>query len=72
MVFNFDKLKGRIVEKFSTRTAFAEAAGLSKGQLHCRLNNKTTFRSEEVLVISELLEIPADQIGTYFFTVKVR
>lgn len=72
MIFDFDKLKGRIVEKFSTRTAFAEAAGFSKGQLHCRLNNKTAFRTEEVLVMSELLDIPAEQIGAYFFKVKVR
>lgn len=72
MIFDYDKLKGRIVEKYSTRTAFAEAAGFSKGQLHCRLNNKTPFKSEEIVVTCDLLSIPADQIGTYFFTVKVR
>lgn len=74
MEFDFRKLEGRIVEKFGTRTAFAEKAGFTRSQLSARLNNKVCFGSDEVvrLCAPDLLDIPAAEIPAYFFTSMFR
>lgn len=72
MPFDFSKLKGRIAEKFNSRAAFASALGITAGQLSCRLNNKTPFKPEEIVAALALLSIAPEEIGVYFFTVKVR
>ncbi len=71
-MFNFDKLKGRIVEKFGTREVFAEALGLKPGRLSERLSGKMHFKANEITRAVELLEIDVSEIGEYFFTPKVR
>ena len=72
MVFDFSKLIGRIIEKFGTRYAFAEAAGYTRSQLSDRLNNKVYFDLVEIrkLCTPELLDIPDAEIPVYFFKLK--
>ena len=67
--FDFRKLEGRIVERFGTRSAFAEKAGLTNQQLSARLNNKVDFDLSEIYRICtpELLDIPVADIPAYFF-----
>ncbi len=67
--FNFSKLQGRIVEKFGTRSAFATACGMAESVLSSRLNNKVYFDAPEIYTICELLDIQAEDIPVYFFTV---
>ena len=71
MAFDFSKLRGRIVEKYGSCAAFAEAAGCSPGQISRRLNNQTPFDDQEIHAFSKLLEIPESDLATYFFTHKV-
>ena len=70
--FDFRKLEGRIVEKFGTRSAFAEKAGLTNQQLSARLNNKVDFDLSEIYEICtpELLDIPVADIPAYFFITR--
>lgn len=72
IVFDYSKLKGRIVEKFGTRSAFAKAAGIERCTLSNRLRNKSKWPADDVLRVCEpdLLDIPHDQIHVYFFTPK--
>lgn len=72
MVFDFSKLIGRIIEKFGTRSAFAEAAGYTKSQLSDRLNNKVYFDLIEIrkLCAPELLDLSDADIPVYFFKLK--
>lgn len=74
MDFDFSKLSGRIVEKFGTRVACAAAVEMSEFALYNRLNNKVPFTVDEVYTLSapNCLDIPAEEIPTYFFTPKVR
>ena len=72
MEFDFSKLLGRIVEKYGTRSAFAEVWGKTESFLSNRLNNKIHFDANEIHEICELLEIPFVEIPVYFFTPKVR
>ena len=71
-MFNFDKLNGRIVEKFKTRAAFAKAMDLGAGRLSERLSGTVPFRTTEILKAMELLDIAPEEVGAYFFTKKVR
>ena len=72
-MFDFSKLIGRIIEKYGTREAFADAIGMAQSALSARLNNKVPFKPVEMWLISspDILDIHCCEIGVYFFTPKV-
>lgn len=72
MMFNYDKLKGRIVEKFGTQMAFSKALGVSERTLSLKLNNRIFFTQDEISKCSNLLDISMSDIQDYFFTQKVQ
>lgn len=72
MVFDYSKLKGRIVEVFGTQGNFAKAAGMSERTLSCKLNNKVPFTQPEMLLFSELLKINTSNLDEYFFAPEVQ
>lgn len=73
VIFDFSELCGRIIARYGNYANFAEAADLSRAQLSERLRNKRRFKPDEIYAISapEVLNIPATEIGKYFFTPKV-
>lgn len=73
MAFEYSKLKGRIIEKYGTRKAFAECIGMTASALSDRLNNKVPFSAPEIARIcaEDVLDIPEKDIAIYFFTPKV-
>lgn len=66
--FNYSKLRGKIVEKFTTHTNFAKALGVSHTSLSYKLTGKRYFDSYEIYKCTELLDIPINEIADYFFT----
>lgn len=72
MEFDFSKLLGRIIEKFSTRGAFAAAMDLAESALSNRLSNKIHFDADEIYLACQLLDIEPQDIPVYFFNPKVR
>ena len=68
---SYSKLKGRITEIFGTREAFANAMDIDPSSLSAKLNNKTTWKREDIELACELLHIPIEQVHLYFFTQKV-
>ena len=69
-IYNYSSLMGLIKEKYGTQEKFAEVLGLGRVSLSQRLNNKLEFRQSEIKYAVELLEIPKESIGGYFFVVK--
>lgn len=71
--FDFSELCGRIIARYGNYAKFAETIGMSRAQLSERLGNKRPFKPEEVYLIcsAEVLDIPADEIGKFFYTQKV-
>jgi hypothetical protein len=71
MQFNHSKLLGRIIEKFGSQRALAEAIGWTDSKLSARLNNAVHFDTEEMYLLSapDVLDIPGEEIPAYFFTV---
>ena len=68
MVFDCSKLRGRIREYGLTQEQLAKAVGIHKGTLSAKLNGQYSFTASEMLSIGEALNIPANEIGNYFFT----
>lgn len=71
MAFDYSKLKGRIIEKFGTQTNFVKKFGVSENTFSLKMNNKLRFSTDDIIKISDMLEINGDDIGSYFFTTKV-
>lgn len=68
--FDYSRLRGRIIEKYGTFTAFAAAIGQKKSNLSAKLHNNVRITSEEVLGWSapDKLDIPPAEIHAYFLT----
>lgn len=69
-VFDYSKLRGRIVEKFGVQSAFASAIGMSEGTLSSKLTNKSYFSAAEIMAACDLLDVRGDDLTDYFFTVR--
>ena len=72
MPMDYSKLIGRIIEKYGSRSAFADAIGLTQEALSRRLNNGTSFRTDEYIKACNLLDIPPKEMHLYFFAPKLR
>ena len=70
MAFDYSKLEGRIVEKFSTRENFAKSLGVTTKSISEKLNNKTIWKQPEIFKAMELLSISGEDIESYFFKKK--
>lgn len=73
-MFDYRKLTGRIIEKFGTRKAFAEAIGISENSMSQKLSNKMAITTDDIKLWCqpEYLDIHCDRIGAYFFAPKVQ
>lgn len=72
MSFDYRKLKGRIVEKFGSQTAFASAMGISAKTMSDKLTNKVFFSQGEINIAMRLLGIKASELNAYFFKENVQ
>ena len=71
-MYNLNKLKGRIIEKFGTQGNFAKVMGMSERTVSLKLDNQVDWKQSEIVRACELLEIPKEEIADYFFTLKVQ
>ena len=72
MAFNYDKLKGRIIEKFGTQYRFAKAMGWSERTLCLKLNSERPWKQTDICKAVELLKLTQEYIPKYFFKEKVQ
>lgn len=63
----YRRLRGRIIERFDTQEAFAEAFGISKNAFSKKMMGGSGFSQNDIRKCCELLEIDRDEIGKYFF-----
>ena len=66
-MYQYNKLKGKIVEKYGTRKAFAASVGISENSLSLKLNGKTGFSQEDIEKWSKLLGISFDEYPSFYF-----
>lgn len=67
-VYNYNKLKGRVVEKIGNLSKYAESLNLSYTALNQKLTSKVYFKQSEISISCEILDIPDDEIKAYFFS----
>lgn len=67
MGYSYDKLRGRIVEKYGSQDKYAEALGISTVSLSKKMTGKTGFSQRDIVLWSELLGIEKNEYGEYFF-----
>ena len=72
IVFDFNKLRGRIKEVYSTQSAFATAMLMNDATLSNKLNNNVEFSPKEIIRACLLLSINLKEVDKYFFTLKVQ
>lgn len=71
MAYDYSKLSGKIREVFGTNGAFAKAMDLSERTVSLKMTSKVGWKQQEIDKALELLGIPSEEVGTYFFKRKV-
>lgn len=61
----YPKLRGKIIEVYGSQKAFAEALGTTSATLANKLNGKTEFKRDEIIMSRQLLNI--EDVTPYFF-----
>ena len=70
-MYDYSKLRGRIVEKYGTLSAFAEELGTSLVVVSNKMNNKAGFTRADIEKWSGLLDISGMEYDAYFFAHQV-
>lgn len=66
--YKYDKLRGRIIEKFGSQAKYAEALGVSEVTVSRKMNGNVGFSQRDMKQWGELLDISESDFGEYFFT----
>ena len=72
LIYDYSKLRGRILEICGTVLEFSKQIGLSQRSISLKLNNKLYFKQNEIQKAVEILKIKDEDINLYFFTRKVQ
>lgn len=72
MAFNYNKLRGRIVEIYGSQTEFAKAMQWSERTLSLKMNGKIPWKQTDIVTAVRLLELSETDIQEYFFAVEVQ
>lgn len=67
-MFEYRKLRGRIIEKYGTQGKFAEAIGISENALSKKMTCATGLSQDDIILWSELLDIQKSDFGDFFYT----
>lgn len=67
---SYAKLRGKIREMFGTNAAFATAMEMDLSTLSQKLNNRTSWKREEIERACHLLEVQLEDVFLYFFNKK--
>ena len=66
--YNYNKLKGRIVEKLENQKNFTNLMHLSGQTITQKLNGNIEFKQSEIQRACEILDIPLTELKEYFFS----
>lgn len=72
MAFDYNKLKGRIVEVFGSRQEFAKAMEWSERTLSLKINGKVPWKQTDIVKAIGLLRLDNSDVQEYFFDTKVQ
>lgn len=65
------RLRGRIIQKYGSQSAFAKHLGKTEQTITAKLNGRSQFSQDDILNWCNALDIVADDVGEYFFAEKL-
>lgn len=68
MPYTYNKLRGRIIEKFGSQSNFSREIGISQQALSKKMNCKIGLSQEDIVLWGTLLDIAPEDYKAYFFT----
>jgi len=71
-MYDYSKLRGRILEVCGTRQEFAKRMGLSERTISLKMQQHRAFKQTEIARAMEVLELGAEDVQPYFFTIEVK
>lgn len=72
MAFNYNKLRGKIVEVFGYQNEFAKAMGWSERTLSLKMNGKRPWKQTDIMKALKVLNLSETDVQEYFFNVEVQ
>lgn len=72
MSFDYNKLKGKIVEKCGSQKKFAKKMKLSERSITLKLAGKIEWKQSEIINAQIILDLKDEEIIEFFFTLKVQ
>ena len=72
MVFDYSRLRGKIIEVYGSQAKFSHDMQLSEHSLSLKLAGKNSWKQKEMQRACDLLGVPYEEIPKYFFTVIVQ
>ena len=70
--YDYTKLKKRMKDTRYTQTTLAREVPMDRQTLNTKLSHRSMFKQNEISGIARVLNIDAEEFGTYFFTLVVR
>lgn len=70
MAFDYNKLRGRIIEKYGSQVEFAKAMQWSERTLSNKLTGKSVWKQTDICKAICLLGLKECDIQVYFFSIK--
>lgn len=67
MGYTYDKLRGRIIEKYGSQEKYADVLGISTNSLSKKMTGKTGFSQKDITIWADLLNFDKAEYGEYFF-----
>jgi len=67
MPYRYNKLRGRIVEKYGSQANFARELGTTPVTISMKMCGKRSFTKADIDRWTDKLDIETDEIGAYFF-----
>ena len=67
MPYTYDKLRGRIIEKYGSQAKFSEALGTSNSTVSRKMSGNVGFSQKDMKKWGRLLDIDVSEFGEYFF-----
>ena len=72
MAFNYNKLRGKIVEIYGSQIEFAKAMKWSEKTLSLKLNGNVPWKQTDIMTSVQILGLSESDIQDYFFAVEVQ
>lgn len=67
-MYNYNFLKGKIVEKCGTQTKYAEQLGITIQALSKKFNNVNTFSQDQIDLSIRILDLSSEEVKKAFFS----